>query len=70
MIVAKISADNVVPLMLAPKNPIHTGSEQTSACLSKLSNMIKEGTHLDDPEQGHSPSGVPLYEYLPNYLKK
>ena len=50
MIIAKISAANVVPHMLAPKNPIDTESEQTTSCLSKLYNTIEEVIHSDDLE--------------------
>ena len=42
MIIAKISAANEVPHMLAPKNPIGTESEETTAHPNELHNMIKE----------------------------
>ena len=36
--------------MLAPKNPVSTESEQVTAYLNELSNMIKESPHSDDLE--------------------
>ena len=41
MVVAKISAANVVPHMLKPKNPMGMKSEQAAAHLSELHNLIK-----------------------------
>ena len=61
-IIAKISAANVVPHMLAPKNPMGTKNEKATACLSKLHNMAKVGTHSDNPKQSHSPNDNPPYD--------
>ena len=48
MVVAKISAANVVPHMLAPKNPVGMTDKWTMAHLSKHHNTNEAGTHLDD----------------------
>ena len=42
MVIAKISAANVVPHMLAPKNPVGTESKQATVHPSLLSNMTKK----------------------------
>ena len=49
-VVAKISAANVVPHMLAPKNPVGMTDKQTVTCLSEHHNTNKVGTHSDDLE--------------------
>ena len=49
-IVAKISPANVVPHMLAHKNPTGTESEQATAHLSKFYNTNEGGTCSDDPK--------------------
>ena len=50
MIIAKISAVNVVPHMLAPKNPVSTESEWEAAHPSEPGNMTEESTHSNDLE--------------------
>ena len=55
MVTAKISAPNVVFLMLAPKNPIGTESKQATAHLSEFCNMIKRGYSFRQP-QARSPT--------------
>ena len=47
MVIAKISAANVIPIMLALKNPIGIKGKQATTHLSKLCNMIKMSTYSD-----------------------
>ena len=44
MVIGKISAANIVPHMLAPKNSVGTKSEQAAACLSELHNPTEVGS--------------------------
>ena len=50
MVIAKISAANVVPHMLAPKNPVSMINKQAMAHPSEHNNRNKVGTCSDDLE--------------------
>ena len=49
-VIAKISAANVVPHMLVPKNPIDAKSMQAAAHSSELCNATQVSTCSDDIE--------------------
>ena len=64
-VIVKISAANVVPHMLASKNPVGTRSKQATAHPNELCNRIKLNTHSDNLKQGHSTNDAPPYKKTP-----
>ena len=64
MIVAEITAANVVPHILVPKNSMGTKNEQATTHLSELCNTTEVGTCSDNLKQCSSPNDTLPYEKI------